>query len=207
VTFLVNVWLNYRPAGVCSAPADVVSSIISSSSSSSSSVASGGGGANQSAIALPTDEMLSSVVQFRTATQTAVRSFQISRKTSEREELGEWEEIPFVSDKSEWGKSEDETGLVLYIWLPASVDALQQHLEQNPGGGREKGKGLKKSKAAGAGAGAGASSTKKSAVSTFSGSQLADTFEFHYPDDETAPRLQYEENEEGYCMEVTSMGI
>jgi hypothetical protein len=38
--------------------------------------------------------------------------------------LGSWLEIPFVSDKSDWGKGDDETGIYLSIWLPN--EALHQ---------------------------------------------------------------------------------
>ena len=31
---------------------------------------------------------------------------------------GTWEDIPFVSDSSQWGKSEGERGLFLRMWMP-----------------------------------------------------------------------------------------
>ena len=45
-------------------------------------------------------------------------------------EAGEWIDIPFVSNKSQWGKGADEAGIHLHIWMPKlPVSELQQQIE------------------------------------------------------------------------------
>jgi hypothetical protein len=105
VTFLVNVWLNYRPVKTQSIPIDIISQL----SSSSVSVA---------------NNMTGARIQYN-RDETGVKLSDVTlllSDMSDDSEYGHWVRIPFISEATAWGIGEHETGLYLKLWLPHDIN-------------------------------------------------------------------------------------
>lgn len=93
VTFLANIWLNHHPANIKRFPLEF-------------------------AHLSPFDANFLCNIRPNT---NQTEDISITSQDIMNDTLGEWKYIPFISDKSVWGKEEDETGLSLKIWIPNSI--------------------------------------------------------------------------------------
>eukprot|EP01033_Poteriospumella_lacustris_P007275 gene7275-5230_t len=111
--------------------------------------------------------------------------------TSAESTTSDWTMIPFVSDKSQWGKDDAEAGLELYVWMP-SVPLPALHAAQfNRPAPAVKGASKKRR-------------TDKSIDTTTnelrSSREIPSTctsYRFVFASDDVAAKLEYEEDEEG----------
>lgn len=97
ITLLVNIWMNYQPVGVNPLSEGLLNSLPSASAG----------------INLMSHSILN--IGDESSPPAVIN---LSSRETDNENIGDWQIIPFISDKSEWGKSEDESGISLYIWLP-----------------------------------------------------------------------------------------
>eukprot|EP01038_Epipyxis_sp_PR26KG_P008784 gene8784-11863_t len=121
ITFLVNLWLNHHPHNVHMLPVDIVDNLNSMRSDATDSFTSErekGSMTNEGNIMHDSSSF--------SWNDLPVSEVRVSSTFTDEEELGEWESIPFVSDKSDWGKSEDETGIYLFMWRP-NMDFLKNY--------------------------------------------------------------------------------
>jgi hypothetical protein len=102
----------------------------------------------------------------------------VKEQDAQRDDLGEWLTIPFVSNNAEWGKSDDETGLDLAMWMPAS--SVEQFVDATSGKVRKRR----------AGSNDGTIADGNSAHPL-----TQQTFQFQYIGDNAAARLDYEDEE------------
>lgn len=127
VTFLVNIWLNHHPAGVKLAPIEILQKLPQQKAVDSSTLQLTCCEAVTESSAL-TEEISARKLP---SANYVIEKFSIPEKVTTNDDVGDWELIPFVSDKSEWGKADDETGLVLSIWIPTSIAALRQAISND----------------------------------------------------------------------------
>jgi hypothetical protein len=81
LTFLVNIWINYRPCKVSILPADLLRHLHTTSS--------------------PANLLCSLTIS--SSSSSEMKTVNVTDSVSSDPDLGEWESIPFVSDKSDWG--------------------------------------------------------------------------------------------------------
>lgn len=160
VTFPVNIWIGHKPFAVKPIDQSLVDKIILSISTLFPAFA-------------QKPEYLSIDLS---PCPEKLNKIKISPSDVNREDLGEWVTIPFVSNKSEWGKSEDETGLELSQWLPQlSIDEFLD-IKNNKSKGAQTIKRRKVSQS---------HSSHQSAFTTYS---------LHYTNEAIAATLEYEED-------------
>lgn len=114
VTFLVNIWVNHKPSGINPLPEAILHSL------------------QPSLIASPqkTNELINSMnniplVQFRPEPVVPIHILPSAFDKYKHQ----WVKLPFVSQKSAWGKGKDEVGLVLKCWQPSHL--LPQYCESS----------------------------------------------------------------------------
>lgn len=152
ITFLVNIWIGHKPNRVEPIPIDLIDRI-------SQSV-----------------DMTCSFEGFNLRECSPIEPIiEITSKNVESDEDGDWCSIPFISDKSSWGKEDDESGLEMLIWLPSSPLELL-----NKKSGRKRHLAVKPDS-----------------------SPNCNTFHLRYPK-HVAPKLEYEISEEEIVGDVES---
>lgn len=104
VTFLVNIWLHHQPSSVLPMPNEIIESIAKST--------------------LPISNTSLASVFLQPVLNQAINEIQISTDDID-DDNGNWEVIPFVSDKTAWGKGVDEAGISLRMWLPNILQSKQ----------------------------------------------------------------------------------
>jgi hypothetical protein len=107
VTFLVNVWLHHHPAGIQPLPGDLRDYLRAKE--------------QEIGLAFPTELPATSYIHLVPSdAHTGAAPLKITSKKI-TDDNGEWLNIPFVSDDSDWGKSDEEAGIFLSIWLPNEI--------------------------------------------------------------------------------------
>jgi hypothetical protein len=97
VTFLVNIWIHHQPSGVQPMPIEIINSL------------------NRATI--PINNTTLSAVSLKVISGPNMTDINITTDDID-DDNGNWEVIPFVSDKTTWGKGVDEVGISLRMWLP-----------------------------------------------------------------------------------------
>ena len=100
VTFLLNVWSEHRPADVSPLPESILGYMALVAPGDVPDVTAGECGLS------PQPERLGAM------------SVSLADARGETALAGDFVTIPFISDKSEWGKDDDEQGLVCVAWVP-----------------------------------------------------------------------------------------
>lgn len=117
ITFLVNVWTDHRPLLVQPLAEELVSSLAGSDSETFDTACSSA----ESVFTFPRDAGAAgwdcSSLSLRPA---GVGEQIVTEEMAEDDSAGAWEDLPFVSSKAVWGKDEDESGLTLTYWRPAT---------------------------------------------------------------------------------------
>lgn len=106
ITFLVNLWIGHQPTAVVPLPDDFAQTLAGGQS--------------------PVD---GAPVVLCPSPQSSISTTVITSADASSDFLGDWTMIPFVSDKSQWGKDDAEAGLELYVWMP-SVPLAALHAAQ-----------------------------------------------------------------------------
>lgn len=107
VTFLANIWYGHKPSKIEILPTSIrdallkIESELDVKSAASSAVV----------CVFPSD--------LKAVPNTQICILNITKKTVDKEDYGFWQDIPFVTAESDWGKQEDETDLFLRIWTPS----------------------------------------------------------------------------------------
>lgn len=167
ITFLVNLWIGHQPTAVVPLPDDFAQRLSGQSPGGSVPVA------------------------LSPSPQTSISTTVVTSADASSDFLGDWTMIPFVSDKSQWGKDDAEAGLELYVWMP-SVPLPALHAAQfNRPAPAVKGASKKRR-------------TDKSIDTTTnelrSSREIPSTctsYRFVFASDDVAAKLEYEEDEEG----------
>lgn len=152
ITFLVNIWVGHKPSRVEPISIDFINEICQSLDDKS---------------LFERFNLKDSEVDYSTV--------EISSKNVENDEDGDWSSIPFISDKSSWGKEEDESGVEMIMWLPSKP---LEFLNKKAGRKRNL-------------------SSKDNTLTAPS------TFHLKYPK-HVAPRLEYEFIEDEFVEEIES---
>jgi hypothetical protein len=153
ITFLVNIWVGHKPSRVEPISIDFINEICQSVSDAKCCF---------EGFSLKDSEIGYSTVE-------------ISSKNVESDEDGDWSSIPFISDKSSWGKDEDESGVEMVMWLPSKpLEFLNKKV------GR-----------------------KRNLSSKDNTLTAPNTFHLKYPK-HVAPKLEYEVAEEEFVEEMES---
>lgn len=93
VTFLVNVWINHKPAAINPLDIGLVNELNQLSENSN--------------------------IKYSIAPSSVHSKFvEVTKNDVLNEEVGGWLIIPFVSNEAEWEKAADEAGLDMRMWLP-----------------------------------------------------------------------------------------
>lgn len=98
VTFLVNIWVNHKPLKVEMMPTSICDEQIAFESE------------------LGLDNVQYSNIFADNAPKICTVS--VTKKIVSNEEYGDWQDVPFVTEESDWGKDDDEKELFLRIWTP-----------------------------------------------------------------------------------------
>lgn len=107
VTFLVNIWLNYHPVKVQPIP--------------------------QSILKLINTPSYIPITSFDLQSCDDIKTIKVNpADVNDDDDVGEWYKIPFISNKSSWGKDEDETGLYLKLWLPYRISSFISKSSKSP---------------------------------------------------------------------------
>ena len=143
VTFLANIWYGHKPSKIEILPTSICDALlkIENELDTTSAAATTTAAATDAAVCVFTTDLIA-------VPNTQICVLKVTKKTVEKEEYGFWQDIPFVTAESDWGKKEDETDLFLRIWTPSGT-----YLRNNKNKMGDE-KIVKKSKT-GAGAGAG----------------------------------------------------
>lgn len=104
VTFLVNIWIHHQPSSVIPMPKDMIDALNKAT--------------------LPISSASLGAVSLQPVSIEAINEIHITTDDVD-DNNGNWEMIPFVSDKSSWGKSDDEAGISLRMWLPNILQAKE----------------------------------------------------------------------------------
>jgi hypothetical protein len=205
ITFLVNVWIGHQPATVqplslSLSPSLSLSTLSLSSTSTSVAALTGEILLSESAVT----ERESAVENVSALLRVSVRSSDVYHEDVEEEEDVDdgWLTIPFVSEKSDWGKDEEEAGLELSLWLPAqqSLTIFHHNKQQQQQQQRQiqKKKSSNHSKKKSTSTSSPLSSTpheiSSSPISSVTNSYT--NFHVHYLSDEVAAKLEYENIDE-----------
>jgi hypothetical protein len=105
---------------------------------------------------------------------------------------GQWEQLPFVSDKSSWGKAEGERGLRMSFWRP--YDSYLEKLILNSSAPTKKSSKKNNSKR-----------SDSSISNIYKSNSIPTTFAIHYTTEDSSAHLDYEddyEEEEELCTEA-----
>eukprot|EP00597_Dinobryon_sp_UTEXLB2267_P001096 CAMPEP_0170070370 /NCGR_PEP_ID=MMETSP0019_2-20121128/8686_1 /TAXON_ID=98059 /ORGANISM="Dinobryon sp., Strain UTEXLB2267" /LENGTH=363 /DNA_ID=CAMNT_0010278629 /DNA_START=356 /DNA_END=1447 /DNA_ORIENTATION=+ len=174
VTLLVNIWLNYHPLHIFPLPDHFLHTIVSSTLSYHDK--------NEGTI-------------FKISSPSEVPIININGVISCNDsEAGEWIDIPFVSNKSQWGKGIDEAGIRLHIWMPKlPVSELQKRMEM------KRSKGVNKVKKA-----------NDAQLKSDSANRTIDdmgTYLLRYCDEYSFAQLEYEDDDEDEAEEEEENGV
>lgn len=133
------------------------------------------------------DKTASITLSFRPRTDDTT-NITVTTKDVEKDEDGEWDVLPFVSDKSAWGKGEDEAGLVLSMWRP---NLTSKRFRLQPINGKIKADGATKRSSV--------SGWRKGGAGVGGGEQggVGSTIAVTYASPACSARLEYEIDEEG----------
>jgi hypothetical protein len=170
ITFLVNIWIGHRPSAVSPMTQIWVDSLNK---------------ANTSWTDLSSGSSKKVDLQLQSLNGYQGTSVKVKEQDAQRDDLGDWITIPFVSNKAEWGKSEDEAGLDLSMWLPHYP--VEQYLDMSKGKGKKR--------------------RAPSIELTTEPSSCSQTYHFQYIGENSAARLDYEdeEGEEDFANEFEAL--
>lgn len=147
ITFLVNIWLNYHPAAITPLPVDIVDFLNSTTDTSLNNPLShkiqfhdSNMRNNESSVSCVdiSSKHCSKLIldgSLRYPLTTVNITKQLTGQREKRtdndnkqhqiipspEVLGEWTSVPFISENSEWGKSDGDSELSLSMWLPLNI--------------------------------------------------------------------------------------
>ncbi len=160
ITFLVNVWVGHRPSAVEPISVSLVGELNESRRHNCE--------VNNQILPLTFNHELERLDRFYG------KVIKVKEQDTQRDDLGSWITIPFVSNDAEWGKSDDETGLDLSMWLPLS--SVDQYLETSVGKGKKR-------------------RTNSNDMNEEDKVHCGENFHFQYIGDNAAARLDYEDLE------------
>jgi hypothetical protein len=186
ITFLVNVWIGHQPASVTPLP-DSIAQALAAVSSAESEFSISQYDTTVALQSVPADWLTTTIV---------------SSPDVNAESFGDWQVIPFVSAKSQWGKEESEAGLELYCWMPQiPLQAFHNAQQLRSAAGPN----LKKPRRNAQ------SPEQSSQASTPLIASTSTSYQLVFIGEDCAAKLEYEEDEEGaeefgdaFCGLVTS---
>lgn len=158
ITFLVNVWVGHRPSAVQQLPSELVSRL------------------NEIYEVNSVNSVVNNAFSNVSLSQRNKRCeiIRVKEQDAQRDDLGEWITIPFVSNKAEWGKSDNEAGLDLNMWVPQYP--VEQYVEMSQGKGKKRR----------------ANDTNEMSSDK---EPMSKTYHFQYLGENAAARLDYEDEE------------
>jgi hypothetical protein len=112
VTFLANIWYGHKPSKIEILPTSICDALLKIENELD----------QKSAHSNPIDAAPVCVFpkDLKAVPNTQICVLNVTKNTVEKEEHGSWQDIPFVTAESDWGKQEDETDLFLRIWTPSA---------------------------------------------------------------------------------------
>jgi hypothetical protein len=187
VTFLANIWYGHKPSKIEILPTSICDALLKIENELDL----------KSAVSAPTDDDAAAACVFpkdlKAVPNNQICVLNVTKKTVEQEEHGFWQDIPFVTAESDWGRQEDETDLFLRIWTP-SVGYLRDNKSKM---GADK---IVKKTGAGKKSKSSDTAAKKQGIENDkvkekeSSVGAVSTFEINYMDEESAACLLYDDD-------------
>ena len=184
VTFLANIWYGHKPSKIEILPQPICDTLLKI----------------ENELNMKSAAVWAFLNDLKFVSNTEICVINVTKKTVLKEDNGFWQDIPFVTSESDWGKKEDEMDLFLRIWIPSGNYLLENKnkmgIEKPCKKASTKSKGKEKDK----GKGKEKVTDKEKDVEERKGKEkeldrvLGSTFEMNYTDEESAASLFYNDD-------------